>query len=313
MDSRRLPTTTRYPYSQRLSNGTNYMRNSVKVVLDAYDGSMHAYVTAPTDPLIQTWSRIFPGILLPMEQMPADIRAHIRYPDDLYRMQTALYATYHMDSPDAFYHREDQWAVPEMEEGSSGAVPFMRHIVMRLPGEEKAEFIYMAPFTPRGKDNLAAWMVARNDGAATASSGRTASRGRAPVFGPTQIREPHQPGHRGLAPGLALGPGRLRGDPRRAARDPDRGVAALRAAALPAGVGGQDPGAEAGRGGVPDAGGDGRIAGWRAEHALRRQRVAADHLGHAGAAGRGTGDHRATRADHSGAPRRGPAPLPTRR
>ena len=180
-------TTTRYPYSQRLSSGINYMRNSVKVVLDAYDGSMHAYVMAPTDPLIQTWGRVFPGILLPMEQMPADIRAHIRYPDDLYRIQTALYATYHMDSPDAFYHREDQWAVPEMEEGSSGAVPFMRHIVMRLPGEENAEFVYMVPFTPRGKDNLAAWMVARNDGAAYGKLRAYTFSRQSTVYGPTQI------------------------------------------------------------------------------------------------------------------------------
>ena len=95
--------------------------------------------------------------------MPADLRAHIRYPDDLYRVQTSLYTTYHMDAPEDFYHREDQWQIPTVAE-STGAVPFMRHIVMRLPEESKAEFIYMVPFTPRGKDNLAAWMVARNDG-----------------------------------------------------------------------------------------------------------------------------------------------------
>jgi uncharacterized membrane protein (UPF0182 family) len=139
------------------------MRNSVKLVIDAYDGSLKAYVSAPADPLIRTWARIFPGIFLALDRMPADLRAHLRYPDEIYRIQTSLYTTYHMDAPEDFYHREDQWQIPTVAE-STGAVPFMRHIVMRLPEESKAEFIYMVPFTPRGKDNLAAWMVARNDG-----------------------------------------------------------------------------------------------------------------------------------------------------
>jgi uncharacterized membrane protein (UPF0182 family) len=152
-----------YPYAQRLRDGATYMRNSVKLVIDAYDGSLKAYLSAPTDPLIRTWQRIFPGIFVPLDSMPEDLRAHIRYPDDLYRIQTSLYTTYHMDAPEDFYHREDQWQIPTVNE-STEAVPFMRHIIMRLPEESKAEFIYMVPFTPRGKDNLAAWMVARNDG-----------------------------------------------------------------------------------------------------------------------------------------------------
>ncbi len=156
-------TTTRYyPYSFRTQDGTTYMRNAVKVVIDAYDGTITSYVAEPTDPLIQTWEKVFPGIFTPMDSMPADLRAHVRYPDDLYRLQAELYATYHMDEPVDFYHREDQWQIPvaTREDG----VPFMRHIVMRLPDEPEAEYIYMAPFTPRGKDNLAAWMVARSDG-----------------------------------------------------------------------------------------------------------------------------------------------------
>ena len=144
-------------------DGTSYMRNSVKLVIDAYDGSLTAYVSAPADPLIRTWARIFPGIFVPLDSMPADLRAHIRYPDDIYRIQTGLYTTYHMDAPEDFYHREDQWQIPEVTKADE-SVPFMRHIIMRLPEESKAEFIYMVPFTPRGKENLAAWMVARNDG-----------------------------------------------------------------------------------------------------------------------------------------------------
>ncbi|MGH7516522.1 MAG: UPF0182 family protein [Gemmatimonadales bacterium] len=155
--------TSRYPYAQRLTDGTTYMRNSVKVVIDAYHGSVTAYVSDPADPLVRTWARIFPGIFVPLDQIPADLRAHIRYPEDLYRVQTTLYGTYHMEAPEDFYHREDQWQIPVVarEEEST---PFMRHIVMRLPEEARAEFVYMVPFTPRGKDNLAAWMVARNDG-----------------------------------------------------------------------------------------------------------------------------------------------------
>jgi uncharacterized membrane protein (UPF0182 family) len=175
-----------YPYAQRLSDGTTYMRNSVKLVIDAYNGSLRAYLSAPADPLIRTWARIFPGIFVPLDSMPAGLRAHIRYPDDIYRVQTSLYSTYHMDAPEDFYHREDQWQIPVVAE-REGAVPFMRHIVMRLPEESKAEFIYMVPFTPRGKDNLAAWMVARNDGAAYGKLRVYRLSRQRLVFGPQQI------------------------------------------------------------------------------------------------------------------------------
>ncbi|MDQ6718380.1 MAG: UPF0182 family protein [Gemmatimonadota bacterium] len=153
-----------YPYAQKLSDGTSYMRNSVKVVIDAYDGTVEPFVTDPSDPVIVTYERIFGRIFKPMSEMPADIRRHIRYPGDLFRIQTNLHATYHMLEPDAFYHREDQWQIPTTDNTNSPENPFMRHIVMRLPGEKNPEFIYMTPFTPRGKDNLAAWMVARMDG-----------------------------------------------------------------------------------------------------------------------------------------------------
>jgi uncharacterized membrane protein (UPF0182 family) len=175
-----------YPYAQHLRDGTTYMRNSVKLVIDAYDGSLTAYVSSPTDPLIRTWARIFPGIFVPLNSMPADLRAHIRYPDDIYRIQTSLYTTYHMDAPDDFYHREDQWQIPTVVD-SGASVPFMRHIVMRLPEESKAEYIYMVPFTPRGKDNLAAWMVARNDGDAYGKLRVYRLSRQSLVYGPQQI------------------------------------------------------------------------------------------------------------------------------
>jgi hypothetical protein len=179
--------TDRYPYAQRLNDGTSYMRNSVKVVIDAYDGTVKAYIAAPTDPLIRTWARIFPGIFSPLDSLPADLRAHLRYPDELYQIQTGLYATYHMDAPVDFYHREDQWQIPVMNQ-ATGAVPFLRHIIMRLPGEAREEYVYMVPFTPRGKDNLAAWMVGRNDGAEYGRLRVYRLSRQSLVFGPTQIQ-----------------------------------------------------------------------------------------------------------------------------
>ena len=179
-------TTNRYPYSSRLGDGTSYMRNSVKVVLDAYNGKLRAFVSEPNDPLVQTWSKIFPGVFQPISAMPADLRLHVRYPDDLYRTQATLYTTYHMEAPEDFYHREDQWQIPTVAK-TDGSVPFMRHIVMRLPDEKQAEFIYMVPFTPRGKDNLAAWMVARNDGAVYGRLRVYRLSRQSLVFGPNQI------------------------------------------------------------------------------------------------------------------------------
>ncbi len=151
-----------YPYATRSANGMNYMRNSVKVVVDAYHGEIRAYIADSEDPMIRTFDRVFPGILLPMDDLPTDLRAHLRYPEDLYRIQTALYTIYHMMESETFYHREDQWQIPTL--GVERAEPFMRRIIMRLPDEPDPEFIFVTQFTPRGRDNLAAWMVARSDG-----------------------------------------------------------------------------------------------------------------------------------------------------
>jgi uncharacterized protein len=165
-------TTRNYPYSTphqeagALANA-NYLRNSVKVVTDAFHGSITLYLAEPDDPLIQTISRIFPGMLRPMSEMPSDLRDHVRYPEDIFRAQADKYARYHMTDPELFYRDEDQWAWPVLESGSrQGSVPMEPYYtVMRLPGETQAEFIQMIPFTPRTKDNLAAWLVARSDGA----------------------------------------------------------------------------------------------------------------------------------------------------
>lgn len=179
--------TTRYPYAQPLRNGTNYLRNSVKVVIDAYDGDVTAFLADSTDPLARTIAKAFPGILQPLASMPADLRAHLRYPEDLFRLQSEMYATYHMAEPEIFYHREDQWQKPVLSQATERPELFMRHMIMRLPEEQQAEFIFMTPFTPRGKDNLASWMVARNDGDHYGELLVYRFPKQSLVFGPTQI------------------------------------------------------------------------------------------------------------------------------
>ncbi len=167
-------TSNRYPYSQpsRLNGSqVNYIRNSVKVVVDAYDGSVAFYLADTKDPIIRTYSKIFPEMFRPLSEMPKSLSSHLRYPEDIFTLQTAIYATYHMDDPQIFYNKEDQWEIPaiavEGEQNTTGRIPAMtpRHMIMKLPGEKKEEYILMLPFTPRAKDNLSAWMVARNDGA----------------------------------------------------------------------------------------------------------------------------------------------------
>jgi len=179
--------TSRYPYAQPLDDGINYMRNSVKVVIDAFDGTVTAYLADPRDPLVRTLAKVFPGIFQPLDAMSADLRAHLRYPEDLFRVQTDMYATYHMSEPEIYYHREDQWQKPVLSRPGERPDPFLRHIVMRLPEERQAEFILMVPFTPRGKDNLASWMVARNDGEHYGRLVLYRFPKQSLVYGPTQI------------------------------------------------------------------------------------------------------------------------------
>lgn len=167
-------TTDRYPYSQPAADGINYIRNSVKAIIDAYNGNVTFYVADDKDPLIATYSKIFPGVLKPLSEMPAELKSHLRYPEDIFRIQTAVYSTYHMDDPQVFYNKEDQWTVAAMRDPTESPSPDQSaqshtldpyYTVMKLPGESGEEFILMLPFTPQRKDNLASWMAARSDGA----------------------------------------------------------------------------------------------------------------------------------------------------
>ena len=159
-------TSSRYPYATRATERVNYIRNSVKFVIDAYNGTTTAYLADARDPVAATYARIFPGLFKPMAEMPEGFRRHVRYPEDIFAIQSQIYATYHMTEAATFYKREDQWEIPVIEEtadtGSRVMQPY--YTIMRLPGETEAEFIQMLPFTPRRKDNLASWLVARSDG-----------------------------------------------------------------------------------------------------------------------------------------------------
>jgi uncharacterized membrane protein (UPF0182 family) len=154
---------TSYPYSTP-SGPVNYIRNSIKFVIDAYNGTTTAYLADSTDPIAATYARIFPQMFKPLDEMPASIRSHVRYPEDIFALQAQVFATYHMTQPAVYYNREDQWEVPSVDDGGESRAMQPYYTIMRLPGEPEAEFIQMLPFTPRRRDNLAAWLVARSDG-----------------------------------------------------------------------------------------------------------------------------------------------------
>jgi uncharacterized membrane protein (UPF0182 family) len=156
--------TTRYPYATPAASGLNYIRNSVKVVTDAYHGTTEFYLADPGDPLAQTLGGAFPGFFKPLDAMPESLRRHLRYPETIFAIQSAMYATYHMTDPVIFYNKEDQWEVPAIDIDGTSQLMQPYYTVMRLPGEPRAEFLQMLPFTPARKDNLAAWLIARSDG-----------------------------------------------------------------------------------------------------------------------------------------------------
>jgi hypothetical protein len=155
---------SRYPYSSPARGQINYIRNSVKAVIDAYEGTTTFYRADAEDPIAEALSRAFPDLLRPLEEMPGVLRQHLRYPEDIFSMQTEIYTTFHMTNPEVFYNKEDQWQVPAIEERGRPVPMEPYYTIMKLPGEQDEEFIQMLPFTPRLKANLAAWMVARSDG-----------------------------------------------------------------------------------------------------------------------------------------------------
>ena len=156
-----------FPYSKPADDSaSNYFRNAVKVVIDAYNGTVSFYISDPRDPLIRTYANIFPGMFQPIAAMPADLRSHVRYPEDLFTIQAKMYAAYHMDTPEVFYNREDMWEFPrkpaaDSDSGEAKMEPYF--INMRLPGAKQTEFVLMLPMVPRQRENMIAWLAARCD------------------------------------------------------------------------------------------------------------------------------------------------------
>jgi uncharacterized membrane protein (UPF0182 family) len=166
--------TDRFPYSDRvdlasisatgnLRGTSNYIRNSVKVVIDAYEGTMRFYLVDPNDALAATYQKIFPSLFTPGDQMPAGLRAHLRYPEDLFKVQAAQYRDYHILDPQRLYEREDVWDIPKDPTSEADAAMNPYYVVMKLPDTDEEEFLLMLPFTPRGRPGLNGWMAARMD------------------------------------------------------------------------------------------------------------------------------------------------------
>ncbi|MDM9586320.1 UPF0182 family protein [Nostoc sp. GT001] len=164
-------TSDRYPYSDTGSDGINYIRNSIKVVIDAYNGSVNFYIADQSDPIIATWSAIFPNMFKPLNTMPVNLRSHTRYPVDFFKIQSERLMTYHMTDPQVFYNREDQWQIPNEIYGSEPRPVEPYYLITSLPtvdfvgaASRREEFLLFLPYTPRQRTNLIAWLAARSDG-----------------------------------------------------------------------------------------------------------------------------------------------------
>jgi len=157
----------RFPYSSPhrfgFGHGLNYIRNSVKAIVDMYDGTVSFYVMDPDDPVLAVYRHAFPDVFKDLKQLSSDLKLHLRYPQDLFGIQAAQYETFHMTDPQVFYNREDLW-VPPLEKYEDKVAPMEPfYILMKLPGSDQLEFLMMSPFTPQNRDNMIAWLAARCD------------------------------------------------------------------------------------------------------------------------------------------------------
>ena len=160
-------TSSYYPYSEPIdgnTGSTNYIRNSVKVVVDAYNGDTNFYVVDEKDPIATTFQKIYPTLFKSFDEMPEGLKSHIRYPNYLFEIQASVYAKYHMEDVNVFYQREDMWDIASEIYGMEKKQMTPNYYIAKLPGEQKAEFFNSIPFTPKSKQNMTALMVARNDG-----------------------------------------------------------------------------------------------------------------------------------------------------
>lgn len=153
-----------FPYAEPFKGRLNYIRNAVKVVIDAYTGVVTFYAADTEDPVLKTYQKIFPGLFVPFSDMPAGLKEHVRYPEDLFMIQAKKYAVYHMDNYRVFYNKEDKWDLPTEKFGNEEKPMESYYTVVKLQGEENPEFIQIMPFTPQKKNNMIAWLAGRSDG-----------------------------------------------------------------------------------------------------------------------------------------------------
>jgi uncharacterized membrane protein (UPF0182 family) len=160
-------TSDKFPYSNPYSTDStaelNYIRNSVKIVVDMYNGTVSFYVMDPNDPVLSVYRRAFPGVFKDLSELTPDLKAHLRYPEDMFTVQTHEYKTFHMTDPQVFYNREDLWDSPREEYDGNELSMDPYYILMKLPGSSQLEYLLMTPFTPQNRDNMIAWVGARCD------------------------------------------------------------------------------------------------------------------------------------------------------
>ena len=157
-------TSDRYPYSDPGQRNFNYIRNSVKIVVDAYNGDVDFYIADASDPIVKTWRQIFPNLFKPLADMPPDLRRHIRYPEDMFSTQSERLLIYHMTDPQVFYNREDQWRIPQEIYGTKQQPVAPYYLIMKLPTGSSEEFILFHVYTPTSRNNLIGGLFARSDG-----------------------------------------------------------------------------------------------------------------------------------------------------
>ena len=156
-------TSSYFPYSQKYRNTFNYIRNSVKIVVDAYDGTVDYYIVDENDPVLQVYDSIFPGVFKSLDELPEGIESHFRYPQDLFEVQIETFARYHMTRPQVFYNQEDLWTRPNEKYGGRQILMEPYYVLARLPGDEQLEFMLISPLTPENRDNMISWMAAKSD------------------------------------------------------------------------------------------------------------------------------------------------------
>ena len=165
----------------------NYIRNSVKITIDAYEGTTTFYVADPSDPILRTYEKVFPSLFRPLEDLPESLRSHLRYPEELFNVQTRMFGRYHVTDPQQFFRSDDLWTVPEGQTTEQTLPSEAYYVVMRMPGEPEAEFLLLQPMVPRSRPNMISWVAARMDPGVYGTTRVYRFPADTTVFGPAQI------------------------------------------------------------------------------------------------------------------------------